>query len=299
MQQHSGQHLLTAVAQERFGWATTAFHLGEEVSDIELDAPGIAPEQLRGLEEAVAAEIRRGRPVTCRRVAPGDLPGLPVRSRGLPEGFHGDVRLVEIQGVDLNTCGGTHVGSTAELECLCLLGTESLRGGTRVFYVAGRRARRRMAAHEARNGALRNLLGAPDAGLADVLAAKLDQQRALDKRIRALEEELSERAAAELAQRPEDLVDQHFDGKDAAFLQRTARLFAARAPGKSALLTATRDDQHAFVLVAGDAASLDVPARGRAVAALLGARGGGSGRLFQGKAGSLAGRAEALASLRA
>ena len=298
MQQHTGQHLLTAVALDRFGWGTTAFHLGEEVADIELDAGRITPEQLREMEAAVAGEIRLGRPVTCRRVAPEDLPGLPVRSRGLPEGFQGDVRLVEIQGVDLNPCGGTHLRSTGELECLCLLGTESLRGGTRVFYVAGGRARRRMAAHEQRNGVLRNLLGAPDAGLAEVLAARLEQQRALEKRIRTLDEELADLAAAELAGRPGDLVERHFDGKDTAFLQRVARLLVARAPGKAALLTSTRDGQHAFVLAAGDASPVDVAARGRVIGDLLAARGGGSGRLFQGKAGSLEGRAQALELLR-
>jgi Ser-tRNA(Ala) deacylase AlaX len=298
MQQHTGQHLLTAVAQDRYGWATTAFHLGEEVSDIELDTPVISPEQLRHLEEEVAAEIRRGRPVTCRRVAPEDLPGLPVRSRGLPEGFQGDVRLVEIQGLDLNTCGGTHLGSIAEVECLCLLGTESLRGGTRLVYVAGARARRRMAAHEQRNAALRTLLGAPDGGLAEAVAARLEQMRSLEKRIRLLEDELAEQAAAALAERPGDLAEAHFEGRDTAFLQRTARLFNAKAPAKAVFLTATREGLHSFVLAAGDASHLDPAALGRDLAALLSARGGGSGRMFQGKPASLDARAQALARLR-
>ncbi len=59
--------------------------------------------------------------------------------------------LVDIEGLDLNTCGGTHLGSTAEIGTLCLLGTETMRGGTRLFFVAGDRVRRRMAGHEERN----------------------------------------------------------------------------------------------------------------------------------------------------
>ncbi len=298
MQQHTGQHLLTAVAQARHGWATAAFHLGGEVADIELDTPRISADALAALEAEVAAEIRLARPVTCRRVAPEDLPGLGVRSRGLPEGFQGDVRLVEIQGLDLNTCGGTHVRSTAELECLCLLGTETLRGGTRVFFVAGGRARRRMAAHEQRNAALRTLLGAPDQGLGEAVAARLEQQRGLEKRVRLLEEELADLAASALAERAEDLVEAHFEGRDLAFLQRAARQLAARAPGKTAFLTATRDGQHAFVLASGEASPVDTAAVGREAAALLSARGGGSGRLFQGKAGSLQARDQVLARLR-
>ncbi|MDR3672625.1 MAG: hypothetical protein P4L36_17395 [Holophaga sp.] len=298
MQQHTGQHLLTALAQERYGWATTAFHLGEAVSDIELDVPRVTAEDLRRLEEAVAAEIRRGRPVTCRRVAPEQLPGLPVRSRGLPEGFTGDVRLVEIQGLDLNTCGGTHLGSTAELECLCLLGTEPVRGGTRVTYVAGRRARERMAAHEQRNATLRTLLGAADAALADAVAARLEQHRDLEKRVRQLEDEVAEAQMAALAGRPETMVEQHFEGKDAGFLQRAARQLVAKAPGKTVFLTATQGGHSFFLLASGDAAPLDTAALGKEVAGLLAARGGGSGRLFQGKAASLEGRAQALARLR-
>jgi len=298
MQQHTGQHLLTAVARALHGWETTAFHLGEEVSDIELDVPKLGEDQLRGLEEAVAAEIRLARPVRCRRVAPEDLPGLDVRSRGLPEGFQGDVRLVEIQGLDLNTCGGTHLGSTAELESLCLLGTEPVRGGTRLFYVAGARARARMAAHEGRAAALRALLGVPDAGLAAAVAARAEQQRDLEKRVRLLEDEVAEGLAAALAGSPEAVVEHHFDGKDAGFLQRAARLLVARAPGKTAFLTASHAGQHFFLLASGEASPLDTAALGKEIAALLAARGGGSGRLFQGKAASLASREQVLARLR-
>jgi len=297
MQQHTGQHLLTAVAQARFGWETTAFHLGDEVCDIELDTPGIAPADLLRLEEAVAAEIRAGRPVSSVRVRPEDLPALDVRSRGLPEGFTGDVRLVTIQGVDTNTCGGTHVRSTAELEALALLGTESLRGGTRLFFVAGGRLRRRLAAHERRNGRLRTLLGAPDAGLEAALEARLDQARNQDRRVKVLEEELADLQVEALAALPGTLAEHHFEGRDVAFLQRVGRQLAAAAPGKAVFLTATLEGQHFFLVTAGAASNLDVAAKGRAVAELLGGRGGGSGQLFQGKAPNLQARAEALRTL--
>ena len=297
MQQHTGQHLLTAVAHERFGWATTAFHLGEDVADIELDAASLTQADLQRLEEAVAAEIRAARPVSAVRVKPEDLPALNVRSRGLPEGFQGDVRLVTIAGVDTNTCGGTHVRSTAELEALKLLGTEPLRGGTRLFFVAGGRARHRLEAHERRNAALRNLLGAPDDGLAAALKTKLEQLRTLDRRVRGLEEDLADLLVEALAARPGALVEHHFEGKDVAFLQRAGRQLVAAAPDKAAFFTATQDGQSFFLLIAGDGSTLDVSVKGREVAAALGGRGGGSGKLFQGKAAGLEGRDGALASL--
>jgi Ser-tRNA(Ala) deacylase AlaX len=299
MQQHTGQHLLTAIAQDAFGWATTAFHLGEEVADIELATPLISPGELERLEEAVAAEIRAARPVSARRVSLEDYQALKVRSRGLPEGFQGEVRLVAIAGLDLNTCGGTHLAGTAELESLKLLGTEAIRGGTRLFFAAGGRARRRFGAHERRNAQLRTLLGAPDEGLAEALQTRLEQLRGLERRVRALEEELAEGAGAALAAAAEAFVERHFEGRDAGFLQKVGRTLAAAAPAKLALLTASLDGAAFFLLLAGDEAAVDVPALGRELAGLLQAKGGGSGRMFQGKAGSLAGRNEAVARGRA
>ncbi|WP_243301025.1 alanyl-tRNA editing protein [Geothrix oryzisoli] len=298
MQQHTGQHLLTAVAQDRFRWGTTAFHLGPRVCDIELDAPAISPGDLERLEEAVAAEIRARREISARWVSPEAYGQEAVRSRGLPEGHTGDIRLVEIAGVDLNTCGGTHLRHTGEIEALKLLGTESIRGGTRLFYAAGGRMRHRLGSHEARNAALRTLLGAPDEDLVPALQIRLDQLLALERRHRKLEEELAEYQAAALAARPGPLVEAHLEGKDMAFLQKLARGILAADPAKAVFLTSDQGGQGLFLLSAGEDSRLEVPVAGKAVAALLGAKGGGSGKTFQGKAPGLSARAEALACLR-
>ncbi|HJW43383.1 MAG TPA: alanyl-tRNA editing protein [Geothrix sp.] len=298
MQQHTGQHLLTAVAQDRFQWETTAFHLGASVCDIELSAPAISRSEMAQLEELVASEIRAHREISARRVSPEAYKLEAVRSRGLPEGHTGDIRLVQIAGVDLNTCGGTHLRHTGEIEALKLLGTESIRGGTRLFYVAGGRLRSRLGAHEQRNAALRALLGAPDEELAAALQIKLDQLLALERRGRKLEEELAEFQAAALAARPGPLAEAHLDGRDMAFLQKLARGILALDPAKAAFLTSDAGGQGLFLLSAGEASALDVPTAGKAVAALLGAKGGGSGKSFQGKAPDLATRDQALAALR-
>jgi len=297
MQQHTGQHLLTAVAQDRFAWETTAFHLGERVSDIELAVASLGERQLLELEEAAMAEVRAARLVSSRRVTPEQFATLVVRTRGLPAGHSGDVRLVEIAGLDLNTCGGTHLRSTAEVEAIKLLGAEPMRGGTRLTWVAGGRLRSRLAAHEARSAALRALLGAPDDELAGVAGAKLRQLQETEKRARDLEDELAEATAAALAARPGAAVGAHFDGHEMPFLQRVAKRLPGAAPEKAFLLTASSASGASFLLVAGDSVAADVQAAGRELAGILGGRGGGSGRLFHGKAPSLAARDAALACL--
>ncbi len=297
MQQHTGQHLLTAVTLRRFGWRTTAFHLGERLSDIELDVPAIRPEQLEELEEEVAAEIRAARAVSARRVEPDEYARLPVRSRGLPEGHTGSIRLVGIEGVDLNTCGGTHVASTAELEALKLLGTEPMRGGTRLFYAAGRRLRALFAAQHRRAAELRGLLSTSDEEMVAGVAAKLEQLKEAQRAVRALEEELAAAAAQGLVAAPGRVVTAHWARRDLPFLLRVAREIERLAPDRIALLTAGEGERGAFLLAAGERAGADVPALGRKVAEVLGGRGGGSGRSFQGKAERLSRRAEAAALL--
>jgi alanyl-tRNA synthetase len=297
MQQHTGQHLLTAVAEQRFGWHTTAFHLGEQLSDIELDTPKISLEQMAELEEAVAAEIRSARPVTARRVNPEEYTTLPVRTRGLPEGFTGDIRLVEIAGIDLNTCGGTHVRSTAEIEGLKLLGTEAMRGGTRLFYVAGARLRRVLGAHHERSAKLRQLVGTSDEELPSGVSAKLDQLKEAQRAVKSLEEDLAVASAQALAAGPDPVLHAHLPQRDLPFLQRVARELGGLAPDRVALLTAGEGEQGAFLLCAGEHATIDMAAVGRQVAEILGGRGGGSGRMFQGKAAALSRRTEALAWL--
>ena len=130
------------------------------------------------------------------------------------------------------------------------------------------------------------------------LQIKLEQLLTLERRSRKLEEQLAEYQAAALAARPESLVEAHLEGRDMAYLQKLAREILAVAPVKAVFLTAEASGQGIFLLGAGEGSSLDVPAAGKAVAAILGARGGGSGKSFQGKAPSLGLRAEAVAAVR-
>ena len=294
MQQHTGQHVLTAVALRDFGWRTTAFHMGDAVSDIELAVPSLHRSDLDRLEEAVAREIVSARPVSYLSAEVADFDRLGVRSRRLPDGFEGPVRLVEIDGLDLNTCGGTHCRSTAEIGLLCLLGTEPMRGGTRVFFIAGDRVRRRMAAHEDRNLRLRSLLDTGDEELPEVVAVRLEKEKELSRMVRLLGEELADRAAENLASEPSAVVDAHWMDRDMAFLQRVARTFAAAAPEKRALLTSESAESSIFVVVAGEASGIRLDRTGPEIAAALGGRGGGREPMYQGKVTSLAKRDDAL-----
>ncbi|MDX6461698.1 MAG: alanyl-tRNA synthetase, partial [Acidobacteriaceae bacterium] len=141
MQQHSGQHLLSAVVYRQLGAATVSFHLGEMTSTIDLAREAISQEELERVEDAVNEIIAENRAVTMRTIAreeaemllaAGTLHKLPDRD--------GDIRLIEIDDIDLNACGGTHVEATGQIGGLLIRGTERMRQGIRVEFVCGMRA---------------------------------------------------------------------------------------------------------------------------------------------------------------
>jgi len=284
MQQHTGQHLLTAVAQDQFGLATKAFHLGAERCDIELDGH-LSAAEMSALEAAVNAEIRAARPVEVRLAQPDELEPLGVRTRGLPEGFVGDVRLVNIEGVDLNTCGGTHLNNTAELQSIALTGTDSMRGGTRLFFLAGRRVRSGLRDSQRRERALSKLLTCPAAEHTAAVTRVMAGAKAAGKENKALKSELARLIGQSLV----GVKHYHRDDGDMGFLNAVA---GAATPDGVLLLTAGREDG-VFLLV-GDADR--VAELGPKVADVLEGRGGGRGR-FQGKATRMDRREELLALL--
>jgi len=299
MQQHTAQHLITALAADLFGWATTSFHLGATLSDIELDVAQLSAQDLRNLEDAVAERIRAALDVAARRVDIDEYDALDVRTRGLPTNHRGDVRLVEISGVDCNTCGGTHVANTAELETVALIETESMRGGTRLRWAAGGRVRRRLHQREEHAAAIRRIFETADDEVLETAASKLSRLRDAEREAKALRLRLAGETVRRLQAAASDLIDEHFDDTDGAFLQLIASALLRDDSSRPALFTAANPSGAFFLLCAPPSSGLDLREVGARVAAILGGRGGGSPEMIQGKAGSLDERQAAVDILRA
>ncbi|XP_058862557.1 alanyl-tRNA editing protein Aarsd1 isoform X2 [Acipenser ruthenus] len=140
MQQHSGQHLITAIADSMFGFKTTSWELGRQRSVIELDTPSVEPGQVEALEKAVNKKIREQVPVSVKVLAVDDPTVEKVRSRGLPEDHTGPIRIIDIEGIDANMCCGTHVSNLSHLQAIKILGTEKgKKNKTNLIFVAGSR----------------------------------------------------------------------------------------------------------------------------------------------------------------
>jgi alanyl-tRNA synthetase len=139
MQQHTGQHLLSAMFHERYGRPTVSFHLGGDVCTIDLRGPEPAEEVLEGAERAANQVISEDRPITVRYGTAEQFAELGVRKEVLRSGI---LRAIEIEGADLQPCGGTHVKSTAQIGIILVRRRTKMRQDWRVEFVCGRRAAR-------------------------------------------------------------------------------------------------------------------------------------------------------------
>ncbi len=139
-EQHSAQHLLSAIAYARYGAVTKSFHLGQDRSTIDLDIHPFTPEMVRDCEEAANRMVGERRPVRVHRCPPGDIQSLDLRLRKPPPEGEAVLRIVEIEEVDASPCCGTHVRSTLELRLLRIVSAEKYKGMTRIAFVAGNRA---------------------------------------------------------------------------------------------------------------------------------------------------------------
>jgi Ser-tRNA(Ala) deacylase AlaX len=297
MQQHTAQHLISSLVLSHLGWETRSFHIGPETSDIEVSVPPPDRGALDSVEEMVAEVIRQAIPIVDRRVSKTEYAELDVRSRGLPATHQGDVRLIEIGGIDVNTCGGTHVRSTSEVEAIKIVRAEPLRGGSRLYWVAGSRLRRRLGILEGRNAELRQLLDTADEELVKSVSSRLGQLSSERRRSRSLEAGFAMAIADRLLDRETPVIDHHLDQSQLGAMRLVAEELRRRAGNQLALLTADDEADGRFAVVAGKRFPGELDEIGNRICVFLEGRGGGRQGIFQGKHKSLRQRSEALTYL--
>lgn len=137
MQQHAGQHLLSQLFYQRFGFETVSVHFGATESTLDLDTPEVTSAQLAAIEGEAMQLVYAALPIKAYFVSEQELHTIPLRR---PPKVRGQIRIVEIDGFDYSACGGTHCRSTAEIGPIKLTRLERRRGQVRLTFLCGKRA---------------------------------------------------------------------------------------------------------------------------------------------------------------
>ncbi len=279
MQQHTGQHVLSAALDRMFGARTVSFHLGTDASTIDLSRELTRDELAAGELEANRI-VWENRSVSIRYASAEEAATLPLRKESARDGT---LRLIDVDDFDLSACGGTHVARTGAIGVIALGAAERFKGGPRVEFFCGRRALTKFRAmRDVVAGAVRALSVLPHElpqSIEKLQADARDRQKSLS----LLRQELARYRAEELATAAEAtgvgrLVCRVVDA-DANELKWLASAITARDGYIAALVSTNRP----ALAVVARSAGIDVAAN-RVVVALtetFGGRGGGKPDLAQ------------------
>lgn len=286
MQQHTGQHVLSAAFERLFHIRTVSFHLGAEVSTIDL-ARDVTRAELTAAEHEANRVVWEDRPVSIRYATEAEAAALPLRKEPKRTGR---LRLIDVADFDLSACGGTHVGRTGAIGVIAIPAWERFKGGVRIEFLCGGRALGRFDVWRDIVAGTTRLLSVTAAELPQTIERLQADAKEQKRTMAALQTELAGFRANELAAAAEPIALR--DGTQAHLVLRAIDSDAGALKSLASAIT-TRSG-FVVVLVSASAPALAVVARSTDVAgvnaqqvlaqlvAAFGGRGGGKPELAQG-----------------
>lgn len=291
MQQHTGQHLLSAAFDRLLGVRTESFHLGAAASTIDL-ARLVSPREIDSVEDEANRIVWEDRPIAIRFADAAEAAALPLRKESARAG---QLRIIEVEDFDVSACGGTHVARTGAVGIIAVTSSERLRGGSRVEFACGGRALRTFRALRDTTAASVRLISVLPNELPGGIERLQADVKDTRRQLKDAQSRLAVYEAAELAGRAVPcgaarLVVEALDGRDQAALKTIATAIATR-PGHIAVLFGVPSPA-AVVVARSEGTAFDSGAALKRLLQEFGGRGGGRQDLAQG--GGLNGTAEAL-----
>ncbi|MGD1996588.1 MAG: DHHA1 domain-containing protein [Anaerolineae bacterium] len=292
MQQHTGQHLLSAACERLLDADTISFHLGSEACTIDLNVARIQLEAMEPVEDLVNRVIWDDRRVTARFVDSAELTSLSLRR---PPHVEGPVRLIEVVDFDLNPCGGTHVARTGEIGLLKILRIEYRGDESRIEFLCGRRA---LEDYRLKNQTVLGLSAELTVGYWELEGAVARLEESLKearRELRAAREQMLEQEAERLARDAvasggRRIVHAVWEGRDPADIRALAQK-VAESPDAVVVLASLEGNRTHLCVARSEGVNLDAEVMLQAVFEPLGGKGGGQPHFAQGSA-PLADRAQ-------
>jgi alanyl-tRNA synthetase len=293
MQQHTGQHILSAALVRVCHAPTVSFHLGGDASTIDISTV-VSPADVEQAVDEANRIVWENREVAIRFASEDEAKALPLRKESARQG---ELRLVDIPEFDLSACGGTHVARTGAIGLIAVTAAEKFKGGLRLTFVCGGRALRSLRQlRDAVAGSVRVLSVLPQELPSAVEKLQADG-RGLRKTISGLQAALAVHEADRLlaAAHPGDgrrVITDIYEDWDAAGLKTIASSLIARDPVAVALVTS--GPTATVVVACAPSLGLDAGALVKQLTDRFGGRGGGRPELAQ--AGGLSGHTAEIAS---
>lgn len=282
MQQHTGQHILTASFVELFEIQTTSFHLGKDTVTIDLDAKKVSGEQLFEVEKRANQIILENRPIETKLVSKDELAAYPLRKQVTVEE---DIRLVIIPDFDYSGCGGTHPSSTGQIGMLKILDTEMQKGNVRVHFVCGNRVVDQLHRKQKTLQEVTQLLSASEDGVVNSVKVLLDNGKKLEKTLEEAQQQLLNYEVKELLGNMKEgnmSIERLFQQRSIQQLQKLARLTVAEATTSQLIFIAENDGLLQVVLARGTDNQANMKQLIAQILPLINGKGGGSENLAQG-----------------
>ena len=295
MQQHTGQHLLSAVFEDLFGARTVSVHFGAEYSTVDLDAELVTRDQLMKAESRANAIVSEARPVIVAFEDAATATGLRK-----PSDRPGMLRIVTIHALDRSACGGTHVRSTAEIGAVLLRSVEKIRKATRIEFVCGQRAIRRARRDYESLGRIAASLTSSIDEAASVVGAQSERLKELDGTRRKLEKELASFRVREHynAATPGAGGVRTIVVRDATSIDELRTLAQAALSLPKVVVVGALTSPASVLIAASEDSGVDAGKALKEKLVAVGGRGGGSPRMAQGSVPDLAALEKVVEELR-
>lgn len=300
MQQHTGQHILSAAFVRLFEAPTRSFRVLEHECEIDVALDDPTDERIEQAVDLANQIIWESRPISISQVTPAEAASLPLRKEPAREG---ELRVIEIADFDLTPCGGTHAKSTGEVGVIAVRSWERAKGLARIQFMAGIRA---LTDYRKANRTARDVAALFSAGREDspALVTKIiDENKGLTRRVSELEEVACRVEAEDLLKEAEqvrtgsgsdEVIDEReaprtgtrvitkvFSDRNADSLKHLALALIAQ-PNVVALLGSSDGDTARLVFARSSDAPGDMNTLMRGACSVIDGRGGGRPDMAQG-----------------
>lgn len=294
MQQHTGQHLLSAVFEDLFGAKTVSVHFGPDYSTLDLDSETVTRDQVLAVESRANEIVAEARAVTVSFEDAESAIGLRKASdRG------GQLRIVSIAELDRSACGGTHVRSTAEVGAILLRSVERVRKTSRVEFVCGHRAVRRARRDYESLVQIAGSLSSAIDDAASVVATQSDRLKEAESARKKLEKEVAGARARERydAAVPNAAGVRVMVVRDTSSIDELRTFAQATLSLPKAAVVGALTSPPSLFMSASEDSGLDAGKLIKEQLSVVGGRGGGSPRIAQGSVSDASALEGALSGL--